>query len=70
MSRPLVRKGGIIVFLDLTDHGGMPNECVDVPRLWLILRRISAIRPIEVALPGASLAAGGSREKMNIGYVV
>ena len=51
--RPLVRKGGVIAFHDVTDHGGMPNERVDVPRLWREIKADKRNKTDEkVALPG------------------
>jgi hypothetical protein len=55
----MVRKGGIIAFHDITDHGGMPGERVDVPRLWREIKADKKNRTAEkVALPGVYCGIG------------
>ncbi len=57
--RPLVRKGGVVAFHDVTDHGGMPDERVDVPRLWKEIKREKKLRTAEkIALPGGYCGIG------------
>ena len=62
--RPMVRKGGIVAFHDITDHGGMPNERVDVPRLWREIKAekrgaVARYRTAEkIALPGVYCGIG------------
>lgn len=56
--RTMVRKGGIIAFHDITDHGGMPNERVDVPRLWKQIKDEGLRTAEKVALPGVYCGIG------------
>ena len=57
--RPMVRKGGIVAFHDVTDHGGMPNERVDVPELWREIKKDKQFKTAEkVALPGVYCGIG------------
>jgi predicted O-methyltransferase YrrM len=57
--RKMMRKGGVVAFHDITDHGGMPNERVDVPRLWKQIRNNKQLRTAEkIALPGVYCGIG------------
>ena len=57
--RPLVRKGGVVAFHDITEHGGMPNERVDVPRLWREITANKKLKTAEkVAMPGVWCGIG------------
>lgn len=56
--RPMVRKGGIVAFHDIT-AGGVPNERVDVPRLWSEIKADKKIKTAEkIALPGQFCGIG------------
>jgi predicted O-methyltransferase YrrM len=63
-ARGMVRKGGIVAFHDITDHGGMPNERVDVPDLWREIKAekkgaVPRYKTAEkVALPGVYCGIG------------
>lgn len=57
--RPMVRTGGVVAFHDVTDHGGMPDERVDVPRLWQEIKREKKLKTAEkIALPGVYCGIG------------
>ena len=57
--QPMMRKGGIVAFHDITEHGGMPDERVDVPRLWKTIRGNKQLKTAEkVALPGVYCGIG------------
>lgn len=57
--RPMMRKGGVVAFHDITEHGGMPNERIDVPRLWQEIKADKKLKTTEkVALPGVYCGIG------------
>lgn len=56
--RPLIRPGGVVAFHDITDHGCMPNERVDVPRLWAQIKAEGHRTTEFVALPGCYCGIG------------
>lgn len=56
--KSMVRPGGIVAFHDITDHGGMPNERVDVPRLWREITSAGHHTDEKVALPGVFCGIG------------
>lgn len=62
--RTMMRKGGIVAFHDITDHGGMPNERVDVPKLWREIKAekkgaVARYKTAEkIALPGVYCGIG------------
>jgi predicted O-methyltransferase YrrM len=56
--RPLVRPGGVVAFHDITPHGCMPNEQIDVPRLWEQIKA-EGLQTVElVAAPGCYCGIG------------
>jgi len=56
--RPMVRKGGIVAFHDITS-GGVPGERVDVPRLWEQIKADTTFKTAEkIALPGNCCGIG------------
>lgn len=57
-AQMMVRPGGIVAFHDITDHGGMPNEQVDVPELWKEITANGHITAEKVALPGVYCGIG------------
>lgn len=56
--RPLVRQGGLVAFHDITDHGCMPQERVDVPRLWAEIQAGGYQTTELIALPGCYCGIG------------
>lgn len=57
-AQTMIRPGGIVAFHDITDHGGMPNERVDVPELWREITANGHRTAEKVALPGVYCGIG------------
>lgn len=57
--RPMIRKGGIVAFHDITDHDPAVYGTVEVAQLWRQLKKNKQLRTAEqIALPGECCGIG------------